>query len=331
MDINTITPAPHNLRLGQKIAERFLEMPEAQGLTLDANDLSVIFARELEFVDQKLQEQKFAPLKSELLIPHQPRGGAGVRKVTWRKVTELGQAKIAANGITEIPRVDVVGQEFERKVYPLVAAWAVTIFELQEIASNPTIRLDDARKRACQNAIRRLKDTIAFIGNTALGWTGLVNDANIPVVTPITGDWLNPATTPAQILADVNKLCWAPYIATKENFSPDTLLIPTSVGQRFDEPIGDNADKTIRAYILKNSTFIKNIETTQHLETASAGSGIRAMVYAKHPDVLVFGNNESYAEEAPQPKGLEIETPAHGKVSGTQIFQPLACGYMDID
>lgn len=303
----------------------------ASDLTLDANDLTAVFARELEFVDQRLMEEKFAPLKAEELIDYDARGGAGVDQATWRKVTELGNAEFIGDGTTTLPVVDAVGSEYTRQVKSLGAAWSITVQDLRRVAESPSIHIDVAKKKAAQNAIRRLHDKTAMIGNTALGWTGLVNDANVPLVTPITGDWLNPATTELQILADVNKLSWAPYIATKENYEVDTLLIPTSAGLRFDAPIGTDANKTLRAFILANSPHIKKIETTHHLETASAGTGIRAMVYRKSKEILLYGANDTYSEEQPQRKGLNIETPAHGRSSGLQVFQPLAMAYMDID
>jgi len=333
-NLENLKPSRRNLAraraLTHLISEEMIERMQPQLLTLDANDLTAVFARELEWIDSKLEREEFAPLKSEALIPYHPMGGPGVDTVTYRKVTELGQAEFIGNGTTQLPRVDVVGTEFSRRVENLGVAWAVTVFDLLKVAANPTIHIDTERKAAAVNAVRRLHDRTAFQGNALLGWTGLVNDANVPIVTPITGDWANPATLPLQIVADINKLTWQIFVATKELYEPETLLIPTSLGVTLDMPLGADADKTVRTYILSNSTHIKKIETTHYLETAGVGGTPRVLAYKRHPDVVRYGANEMFAEEPQQAKGLEIETPCHGRTSGTQIRRPLAMAYMDV-
>lgn len=334
LDLNNLKPSRRNLARARAIMtvvnEEMLERFAPQLLTMDANDLTAVFARELEWIDATLEREEFAPLKSEQLIPYHPSGGPGVNTVTYRKVTELGQAEFIGNGTTQLPRVDVVGDEFSRKVENMGVAWAVTVFELLAVAANPTIHIDTERKAAAVNAIRRKHDRTAFEGNALLGWTGLVNDPNVPLVTPITGDWATTAT-PIQMVADVNKLTWSVFVATKELYEPDTLLVPTSLGERLDQPLGENADKTVRKFILENSQHVKQIESTHYLEEASVGGGVRLLTYKKHPDVVRYGANEIFAEEPQQAKGLEFETPCHGRSSGTQIRRPLAMAYMDVD
>jgi hypothetical protein len=333
-DIESLKPSRRNLARARSLMtvvnDEMLERFAPQLLTMDANDLTAVFARELEWIDAALEREQFAPLKSEQLIPYHPSGGPGVALVTYRKVTELGQAEFVGNGTTQLPRVDVVGDEYSRKVENLGVAWAVTVFELLAVAANPTIHIDTERKTAAVNAIRRKHDRTAFEGNALLGWTGLINDPNVPLVTPITGDW-GGAATPLQMVADMNKLSWSIFVATKELYEPDTLLVPTSLGQRLDQPLGENADKTVRRFVLENSAHIKRIETTHYLETASATNGARVIAYKKSPDVLRYGANELFAEEPQQAKGLELETPCHGRTSGTQIRRPLALAYMDVD
>jgi hypothetical protein len=332
-EAETLKPSRRNLARARAIMtvvnEDLLERYAPQLLTMDANDLTAVFARELEWIDSTLEREQFAPLKSEQLIPYHPSGGPGVNAVTYRKVTELGRAEFIGNGTTQLPRVDVVGTEFSRRVENLGVAWAVTVFELLAVAANPTIHIDTERKAAAVNAVRRLHDRTAFEGNALLGWTGLINDPNVPLVTAITGDWAT--STPLQKIADANKLTWSIFTATKELYEADTLIIPTSLGETLDQPLGDNADKTVRRFILDNSAHVKRIETTHFLETAGAGSTRRIIAYKKHPDVLRYGANELFAEEPQQAKGLEFETPCHGRTSGTQIRRPLAMAYMDVD
>lgn len=333
IDATKLTPSRRNVARARAIAAAVTEEQLArfapQLTSLDANDLTAIFARELEWIDATIMREEFAPLKSEQLIPYHAAGGPGVDLVTYRKITELGQAEFIGNGTTALKRVDVVGDEFSRPVKNMGVAWAVTVFELLAIATNPQIHLDTERKSAAVNAIRRLHDRTAFLGNTDFGWTGFINDANVPIVTGNNGDWAGDAE-PIEIVQDINQASWSIFVATKELYEPDTLVIPTSIGEILDQPLGDNSDKTVRSFILANSTHIKKIETTHYLEDAGVGGAPRIVVYKKHPDVVRYGANELFAEEPQQAKGLEFETPCHGRTSGTQIKRPLAMAYMDV-
>jgi len=332
-DILTLKPSRRNLAraraIMQVVNEDVLSRYAPQLLTLDANDLTAVFARELEWIDAKIEREEFAPLKSEQLIPYHPSGGPGVNTVTYRKITELGLAEFIGNGTTSLPRVDVVGDEFSRNVENLGVAWAVTVFELLAVAANPQIHIDTERKSAAVNAVRRLHDRTAFVGNANLGWTGFINDANVPIVTGNNGDWGGDAEA-IEIVEDINLLTWSIFEATMELYEPDTLVIPTSIGRILDQPLGDNSDKTVRAFILANSAHVKKIETTHYLEDAGVGNAPRVVAYKRHPDVVRYGANELFAEEPQQAKGLEFETPCHGRSSGTQIRRPLAMAYMDV-
>ncbi len=170
-------------------------------------------------------------------------------------------------------------------------------------------------------------------GDSALGWTGLVNDATIPLVTQVTGTAWATATAD-EMVDDINKLTWSIVTASKGLYTGKvfTLLAPLSLGARLDKSMGTNADKTVRAFILQNSAHVKEILHTPFLDTANvAGTGPRVMAYKKDPGVLRYGQNKQFMELKPQEKGLEIETPCVGRSSGLHVLRPLGAAYMDVD
>lgn len=324
-----IKPRQKNLDMARIIAQQ-IYAHDPVGLTVDANDLTALFANELEFVDQELQVEKFAPLKAQELVPFWTAGGPGVEKVKYRKVKELGQAKIIGKQTTELPLVDVVGEDFEHDVQNLADMYRYTVFELKNSAQNPSIRLETERKKNALNAIMRLHDRICMVGDTDLGWTGFVNDANATLVGSLTGDW-DGAATPVQIVDDISSGSWGVFELTKENYEADTMAVPTTLGPALDRPIGDNADKTIRSYILENSPHIKRIIMSHHLNTASETNGQRVVIYKRSPDVLRYGANQSFEELPPQHEQLHINVPCIGRTSGFQLRQPLAVAYLDLN
>jgi hypothetical protein len=322
-------PRPSNIARASLIAQIVLANPgTAQSITLDANDLTAVFARELEWVDQQLQRTEFLPLKSKELIDWDSRGGPGINQVTWRKVTEVGKAEWIGNVTTELPAVDVVGNEYTRDVRNLGALYRYSVFELKNAAESPTIRLDSERKSAAYNAVMRKHDVTALIGDTTIGWTGLFNDANVPLVTAITGNWSTSATG-EQIAADLSKLVWSVYKATLENYEIDTLALPTAFAQVFDKVIS-NTGISVRKYIQDTFPQIKRIITSVYLDTAGAGSIKRVLAFKKSKDVVLYGANDPFNEEPPQAAGLDFRVPVYGRSSGTQIRKPLAMAYMDL-
>lgn len=306
---------------------------KAHGVTLDSTDLNAAFARQFEYIDNELISTEYQPLEAEELIPFESCGGPGVDTVTFQSVTELGRAEFIGDGTTQLPRVDAVGNEISRKVRNIGDSWAINVFDVLRSATNPTIKIEVERKRAALNAIRRLHEEVAMQGYSAFGWTGLVNDPNIPLVTQVTGTAWATATA-VEMVDDVNKLTWSIVSASKGLYTGKkfTLLVPLNLGQVLDKVIGTDASQTVRSFILKNSSHVKEIRHTPWLDTANAGgTGPRIMAYLIDPSILRYGQNKQFMELKPQERGLEIETPCVARTSGLHVLRPLGAAYMDVD
>ncbi len=338
IDVNKLRPSMQNIMLARLVlANASHDAKRDAGVhTMDANDLTAMFAREFEFIDQNIRETKYAPLQSENFVQWYAAGGPSVDTVTWRQVTELGQAEWIGNRSDDLPRVDVVGDELSENVQNMGVAWGFNIFDMLKAQSRPSIQLEKWKKASAFNASRRKHDTACMVGDAGFGWTGLVNDANIPLVSPITGGWAT--ATALQMVADINRLTWTVYNNSYGYWTPSVLLVPDSLGEVMDTPIGTDANKTVASYILKNSRHIDKIEFTHHLNTANvAGTGPRVMVYPgdssgkASSEVMQYGANSVFTELAPQPKGLEVIINCWGRSSGLHLHEPLACGYMDVD
>jgi hypothetical protein len=296
-------------------------------ITLDANDVTAYFARELEHVDTEIQRTKFAPLKAAEFLEITSGGGPNVNQETYRKVTEIGRAEWISNASTEVVYSDVVGSEYTRDVRSLASGYRYSVIELQNAAASPTIRLDTERKESAVNMVRRRIDDALLIGESTLGWTGLFNDANVPLVTAITGAWTTTATG-HQIAADFGKLVRSLFKATKEHYEASVVGIPTAMIDAFDKPLTTTSDITVREYVEK--TFKVKIVTSHHLDTAGAGGIFRVVAMAKGKDVVRGIVNQPFQELAPQHLGLDIRVPCFARAAGVQVRQPLAVAYMDL-
>lgn len=297
--------------------------------SLDANDVTATFAREFEHIDQELVRTEFAPLVGEELIPYDAGGGPTAQAETYRMVTQVGRAKFAAHTAGNMPTVDVVGKEYTQKTEQLHVGYRYTVMDLLRAAEG-TIKIDTEVKRSAVEAIARLHEETAALGNTDFGWYGFANCGDVPLVTPLTGDWLDSATTPDDILNDILELIHSVKSATKGVIDADTLAIPLSYEKVFNRRLGDGSDTTIRAWVLAHIPQLKQIKSWHFLDTADdAGTGPRVVAYRKTKDVLRYFANSMFNEQAPQYEGLDIKVPCWGVSGGMSIRKPLGMAYMD--
>jgi hypothetical protein len=202
--------------------------------------------------------------------------------------------------------------------------------DLLRAAESPTVRIDTEKKQAAIEAIARLHEETAALGSAEFGWPGFVNCEDVPLVTPLTGDWLAEGTTPDDILNDILELIYSVKSATLGVIDGDTLAIPLTYEKLFNRRLGDGSDTTIREWILKNIPQLKTIESWHYLDTADdAGTGPRVVFYRKSKDVLRYFANLMFREQPPQYKDLKIRIPCFGIAGGMSIRKPLGMAYMD--
>lgn len=290
---------------------------------------SVAFARSFEFVEKELQQTEFAPTKSEQFIPYDTSVPAGALTVTHRLVTQVGQADFVDHYADDLPYVDVKAEEFSVDCKLLGEKYMWTVEELENVALDPTIKLDAERKRSAVDAMKRKHDEIAAIGSTKFSKKGFINATVVPFVVPVTGDF-GGAATDDQIVADLKKLIDAPRVATKDNNQADTLLVDDATWERINRPYGDDKNTTIRKWLLENVDGLKTIAPWSRLNLADAeGNGPRLIAYKKTKEVVKYFSVVTFRELPPQYRNLKVEVPCTGKTGFTNWRLPLAAAYMD--
>lgn len=289
---------------------------------------SIAFARSFEHIEQELQETEFSPMLAEELIPYDTSAPDGAVAITHRIVTQLGQAEFIDQYADDLPAFDVKAEEFSVKTELLGGHYFWTVEELDRVAMDPTVRLDAERRRSAEENIRRKHDEIAFIGSTELGRTGFLNDANVPLVSPVTGTWSGATTD--QIIEDIQTLIDSVMNATDDNHRADTLLVGSAEWTILNKPYGDAKDYTLRKWLLENVDGLKEIKRVSRLDLADvAGTGPRLVAYKKDKSVVKYNAVITYRERSPQDSNLKVKVPCYGKTGFTEWRKPLAGAYMD--
>ena len=198
-----------------------IRLPEAVVARFDANETAFL-ERQLEDIQSETFDVLYPTLKARQLIPVRNDANRGARFITYRQFDRLGMAKIMANEGDDIPYVDVIANEFTVPVRELAAAYKWTLNDL-EAAIMTGNQLDARRAQAARDAVERKLDDIGAFGDQITGLGGLLNNSNVPLVAPDTGNWA--AATAEQVLQDMHKLANSIPILTNEVHAPNTLLL----------------------------------------------------------------------------------------------------------
>lgn len=129
-------------------------------------------------------------------------------------------------------------------------------------------------------------DEMVYIGDTSLGYTGLLNSAAADLANVSYGAWANPATSPDSILADVNAILTRGWTNSGYAICPSKLLLPPlKYAALISRKVSDAGNISIYEYIRMNSiATAKNgrpleIEAVKWLTGAGSAGTDRMVAY----------------------------------------------------
>jgi hypothetical protein len=294
---------------------------------IDANE-SVFLARELEHVKAKTYDIKYPQLKATALIPVSIEAGSGAETITYTQYDSVGMAKIIANYADDLPRADVSGKQFTRKVKSVGNSYGYSIQDLR--ASMMSGKSLDSRKA---ESARRAHDTeinrIAFFGDEKFGLYGILNHPNVPsYILPSDGAGSSTKLidkTPDNVLRDLNGMVNQMIKVTKGVETPDTLVVPPDVAAHLRTvPRSATSDTTIAEFFLKNNEYVKSIESAVELSGAGAGGKDVLFLYRKDENALTLEIPQPFEQFAPQADNLEFVVNCHSRIGGVIIYYPLS-------
>lgn len=293
----------------------------------DANE-TALFARQLEYIYTQTYDVKYPEFKSRLFIPVDSTVPTGAETYTYRQFDMVGMASLIANYADDLPDVTLFGKEFTGKCKSLGTSYSYSIQDVRR-ASMANMQLETSLAKIARRSVEAKLDKLGAFGDTNTGLTGLLNNANVPLISPTTGTWST--ATADQIIADLDKLVNSIVTTTNGVHSPDTLLLPIAQFLRLNNLQKSVAsDKTVLQWYLENNPFIKNIDHWYLLDLANAAlTGPRAVAYQRSPEVLGLIIPQEFEQFPPQAKNLAFNIPCHARCGGVKMTYPLAIAYMD--
>jgi len=303
-----------------------------QQIQLDSTE-SVFFARQLENIKKKTYDTKQKQLKAFSIIPITTDVDSGADVVTFRTFTQVGFAKFGSDYMTDSPRASAYGTETKRDIHAVRNHYGYSIQEIRRAAKAGT-DLTNREALAARRAQDETVNRVAFFGDSELGFTGLLNNANATSYTVI-GDGTGSAKTFAskdadKIIRDITGMVTAVVVATNARELPDTILMPiTQYNYIANTPRSSTSDKTILKYILENNPFIKKIDWLSELATAGVNGTARMMAFVNDEDHISLEIPQPFEQFPPMQKGLGYIVECHSRCAGTLIYYPASIAYGD--
>lgn len=250
-----------------------------------------------------------------------------------------GKAEFLSGKGFDMPYADISRTQFLQQNQLAGIGYEWSLQELQRAAKLGR-DLGDDKAMAARRVAEMFLYGIAIRGSTEKGWTGLINDANVPtanVAADGTGSSrLWSTKTADQINRDINLAIEGVYTNSGETEMANRLLLPTSRLQYIARTrIGDTSD-TILKFVRENNAYTAQtgqaleIIGSRELEAAGASSTARMVAYNNTREVVQFhlpGPHEFLP--AFQKSSMTWEVAGIMNTGGTEIRLPKAMNYLD--
>lgn len=310
----------------------------SEGTRFDgAEDASVFFARELDYVKTKSYDVEYPEFTALNLFPITSEADPGAETVTYYTYDKTGAAKVIQNYSTDLPRADVNGKPSYAQVKSLGDSYGYSAQEMR--ASRLAGKSLDTRKgESARFQIDNLNNIIAWRGDEESGLMGVLSDGqSIPLYAIGQGGesgktkWTE--KTADEILADVNGMAKQVARVTKNVERPDTLCLPAEVFMDISTRRIPDTSTTVLAFIKEHSPYIKHIVSAAELDADSVETNPYAAESEGQGVAFLFKNDErKLAIENPMPfyqyplqvKGLETIVPCEARTAGVIVYYPFS-------
>ena len=291
-------------------------------------------------IETTIYQIKYPSFDYASLVPVITEGNEWARGTLFRSSDIAGKAEFLSGKGFDMPFADTVRSQY-LKGFELAGIGYEWDLEEVNVAAAEGRDLGNEKGDAARRIAESKLWTVAMTGDVEKGWTGMVNDPNVPTANAAatgTGATTTFSTkTPANVLADVNNAIIGIVTTTVEAEMADTVLLPTtSFLSLSSTPRSDNSDTTILSYLESNNPYTAEtgqkltIRAMRALETAGAGGTKRMIAYRRSPDVLRFHLPMPHKFLPPfQKSSMSWEIGGIMRTGGTEVRLPKAMNYID--
>jgi hypothetical protein len=308
--------------------------------TVDALRALAFLVSQQAYIEPVVYRTQYPAVRYPRLIPVDTNAPEWIPSVMYFSMDTVGAAKWLSGNAHDVPRADVLRNQFETSVSMAGIGYGYDLEELGK-AQLLGMQLTTDKAAAARQGSEEFIDRVALFGDTAKGYSGLLNHPSVTAGSaPATGS--GSATTfasktPEQIIGDVNTALTGIFTGSLNIELADTLLFPYEHLTALSTRRIDTANQTtVLEWIRRNNIY--TLETGQPLdimgvrglETAGAGGTARMMAYRRDPTVLKLWLPMPFRFfPAWQTGPFRFDVPGAFRLGGVDIRRPAACRYLD--
>jgi len=246
-----------------------------------ASGVGYFFQRELEYIYQRTLEAKVAPPNAFKFFSIDSSVPEGATSYTQRLMEPTGEATLIANYADDLPRVNVTRKEESRAIRMMGDSYSYSVMDIMA-ASMSSQPLDQDLGFAAREAIERKHNRLCWFGDQQAGLWGVLAHPYIPRFAFTNA--ISSASTPDQIIDELNDMINGVNSLSKTTASPNTLVLPPDEYAYIHSTARSaTSDTTIAAYLIANNPFLEMIEQAWECAADQNGGQALCLAYRKDP------------------------------------------------
>lgn len=291
-------------------------------------------------IETRIYQRRYPTFNYGAHVPVVTEGNEWAIGTTFFSVDAAGEAKFLSGAGTDMPFNQVTRDQASHDFAMIGSGWEWNIEEINQAALYG-INLNDTKAMSASDKVERLLNSIAMVGATEKGWTGLVNNASASRADAAAGASASTfwsSKTVDEIVADINSLLSSVRTNTEEVEWADTIRLPPEAFRLISTMRLGTGEGLLTAleYIRRNNIYTAetgqplDIAPLRELATASADGGGRMVAYRRDPEVIRFHLPMPRRVLQPRHKSIMgFETGIIARTGGTEIRLPGAVAYLD--
>ena len=298
------------------------------------SDFQLFFENELEAMKNKVYEREYPELKARSFLPNVKTASLGQEFISFLEGDYVGQAAFIADGVVDIPTVDVYGSKNQSPIRVIASSYRMGILEAAA-AQQAGTSLEARRARAMRDVIENKLDDIAGFGAADYGLKGFANHSAITATTLPDGASGSSSTwaskTDDEKLADLFTMSRTMVENSKGRLIPTDMVLPLSSYLEISTNTYLETGITLLQHFLANDPFIQRVDHWHMLDTAGSApdSSKRAVVYRRDEDVATFELVQPFRIMGTDKSTMEWRVTAIAATGGVIVYKPLGMSYWD--
>ena len=303
-------------------------------------DASVFFARELDHIKGKAYDKRYPEFTALQMFPVTHEVPEGAESFTYYGYERTGMAKIITNYATDLPRVDIRGEQKTGYVKGVGDSYG---YNVQEMRASRMVgkSLDARRADSARYHIDRLTNTLIWMGDKSHKLLGVLSEDNDIPVYALTAGASTKKTSWAEkdadeIVDDVKGMLTQMESSTHGVEKPDRLGIPSDVYISLSLRRIEGTNVSVLKYLQDNLPGLKivechelnanSIETNPYAKSGGAAAGGQGVgiLYKYDADKLAAEIPLPFLQHPAQYKNLEVEIMCESRVAGVVIYYPMS-------